>query len=403
LPLIVQKFGGTSVGSIERIKNVAQRVKREVEKGNKVVVVSSAMAGKTDELINLTKQVSSKPNPREYDMVVSTGEQVAIGLLAMALNDIGVPAISLTGWQLPIITDEVFTKARIRKITISRVLKELDQGKVVVVAGFQGKTRGGDITTLGRGGSDTTAVALATALQADYCEIFTDVKGVYTADPRIVPEAKKIPVISYEEMIEMASLGSKVMQIRSVEFAARYGVKIHVRSTFSDEEGTWIKAEDESMEISEVRGISHDINETKITLVQVPDKPGTAAKIFKALGDAHIVVDMIVQNYPIKGKTEISFTVNKNDADEAEDIARKVAEEIGAKGIERNDNIGKVSIIGLGMKTTSGTAGKMFKVLANNGINIHAISTSEIKISCLIDEDKVAKAVRELHKEFIEN
>jgi len=406
LPLIVQKFGGTSVGSIERIKNVAQRVKREVEKGNKVVVVSSAMAGKTDELINLTKQVSPRPNPREYDMVVSTGEQVAIGLLAIALNDIGVPAISLTGWQLPIITDEVFTKAstkaRIKKITISRVLKELDKGKVVVVAGFQGKTRGGDITTLGRGGSDTTAVALATALQADYCEIYTDVKGVYTADPRIVPEAKKIPVISYEEMIEMASLGSKVMQIRSVEFAARYGVKIHVRSTFSEEEGTWIKAEDENMEISEVRGISHDVNETKITLVQVPDKPGTAAKIFKALGDAHIVVDMIVQNYPIKGRTEISFTVNKNDADEAEYIARKVAEEIGAKDVERNDNIGKVSIIGLGMKTTSGTAGKMFKVLANNGINIHAISTSEIKISCLIDEDKVEKAVKELHKEFIE-
>jgi len=403
LPLIVQKFGGTSVGSIDRIKNVAKRIKKEVEKGNKVVVVSSAMSGKTDELINLTKQISPKPNPREYDMVVSTGEQVAIGLLAIALNEINVPAISLTGWQLPIITDEVYTKARIRKITISRVLQELDRGKVVVVAGFQGKTRGGDITTLGRGGSDTTAVALATALQADYCEIYTDVKGVYTADPRIVPEAKKIPVISYEEMIEMASLGSKVMQIRSVEFAARYGVKIHVRSTFSEEEGTWIKAEDENMEIAEVRGISHDINETKITLVQVPDKPGIAAKIFKALGDAHIVVDMIVQNYPYKSRTEISFSVNKNDADEAEQIARKVAEEIGAKDVERNDNIAKVSIVGLGMKTKSGTAGKMFKVLADNGINIYAISTSEIKISCLIDQDKVEKAVKSLHKEFIQN
>jgi len=403
LPLIVQKFGGTSVGSIERIKNVAKRIKKEVEKGNQVVVVSSAMAGKTDELINLVKQISPKPVPREYDMVVSTGEQVAIGLLATALNDIGVPAISLTGWQLPIITDEVFTKARIKKITISRVLQELEKGKVVVVAGFQGKTRGGDITTLGRGGSDTTAVALATALQADYCEIYTDVKGVYTADPRIVPEAKKIPVISYEEMIEMASLGSKVMQIRSVEFAMRYGVKIHVRSTFSEEEGTWIKDEDENMEIAEVRGISHDINETKITLVQVPDKPGVAAKIFKALGDAHIVVDMIVQNYPYQEKTEISFTVNKNDADEAEYIARQVAKEIGAKDVERNDNIAKVSIVGLGMKTKPGTAGKMFKVLAENDINIYAISTSEIKISCLVDQNRIEDAVRSLHKKFIEN
>jgi aspartate kinase len=361
------------------------------------------MAGKTDELINLTKQVASKPDPREYDMVVSTGEQVAIGLLAMALKDIGVPAISLTGWQLPIITDEVYTKARIKKITISRVLQELNKGKVVVVAGFQGKTRGGDITTLGRGGSDTTAVALATALQADYCEIYTDVEGVYTADPRIVPEARKIPVISYEEMIEMASLGSKVMQIRSVEFAARYGVKIHVRSTFSENEGTWIKAEDENMELAEVRGISHDINETKITLVQVPDKPGIAAKIFKALGDAHIVVDMIVQNYPYQERTEISFTVNKNDADEAEYIAKQVAKEIGAKDVERNDNIAKVSIVGLGMRNKPGTAGKMFKVLANNDINIYAISTSEIKISCLVDEDKIKDAVRALHKEFIEN
>ncbi len=403
MPLIVQKFGGTSVGNIERIKNVARRVKKEVEKGNQVVVVSSAMAGKTDELINLTKQVASKPDPREYDMVVSTGEQVAIGLLAMALKDIGVPAISLTGWQLPIITDEVYTKARIKKITISRVLQELNKGKVVVVAGFQGKTRGGDITTLGRGGSDTTAVALATALQADYCEIYTDVEGVYTADPRIVPEARKIPVISYEEMIEMASLGSKVMQIRSVEFAARYGVKIHVRSTFSENEGTWIKAEDENMELAEVRGISHDINETKITLVQVPDKPGIAAKIFKALGDAHIVVDMIVQNYPYQERTEISFTVNKNDADEAEYIAKQVAKEIGAKDVERNDNIAKVSIVGLGMRNKPGTAGKMFKVLANNDINIYAISTSEIKISCLVDEDKIKDAVRALHKEFIEN
>ena len=403
MPLIVQKFGGTSVGDIERIKNVAKRVKKAVDTGNKVVVVSSAMSGETDRLIDLTKEISRKPDPREYDVVVSTGEQVAIGLLAMALKDLGVDAVSLTGWQVPIFTDNVYTKARIKKIGIRRINKELDAGKVVVVAGFQGITENRNITTLGRGGSDTTAVALATALNADFCEIYTDVEGVYTADPRIVPNARKIPVISYEEMMEMASLGSKVMQIRSVEFAAKYGVKIHVRSTFSENEGTWIKGEDEEMEKVVVRGISHDLKESKITVVNVPDKPGIAAKLFSALGDANIVVDMIVQNVSHKGHTDISFTVNKTDAEEAEEIAKKVAEEIGASGVERNDKIAKVSVIGLGMKTHSGTAGKMFNVLAREGINIYAISTSEIKISCLIDEDKAEKAVQALHKEFIEN
>ena len=403
MPLIVQKFGGTSVGSIDRIKNVAKRIKKTVEKGNKVVVVSSAMAGETDRLINLTKEISKRPDPREYDMVVSTGEQVAIGLLAMALKDLGIDAVSLTGWQVPIFTDNVYTKARIKKIGIRRINKELDAGKVVVVAGFQGITENRNITTLGRGGSDTTAVALATALDADFCEIYTDVEGVYTADPRIVPNAKKIPVISYEEMMEMASLGSKVMQIRSVEFAAKYGVKIHVRSTFSENEGTWIKGENEVMEKVVVRGISHDLKESKITVVNVPDKPGIAAKLFSALGDANIVVDMIVQNVSHKGHTDISFTVNKTDAEEAEEIAKKVAEEIGASGVDRNDNIAKVSVVGLGMKTHSGTAGKMFNVLAREGINIYAISTSEIKISCIIDEDKAEQAVQALHKEFIEN
>ncbi len=403
MPLIVQKFGGTSVGSIERIKNVAKRIKRAVDSGNKVVVVSSAMSGETDRLINLTKEVSKKPDPREYDVVVSTGEQVAIGLLAIALKDLGVDAVSLTGWQVPIFTDNVYTKARIKKIGIRRINKELEKGRVVVVAGFQGITENRNITTLGRGGSDTTAVALATALNADFCEIYTDVKGVYTADPRIVPNAKKIPVISYEEMMEMASLGSKVMQIRSVEFAAKYGVKIHVRSTFSEEEGTWIQEENEEMEKVVVRGISHNLKESKITVVNVPDKPGIAAKLFKALGDANIVVDMIVQNVSHKGHTDISFTVEKTDADEAEEIAKEVAKEIGASAVERNDKIAKVSVVGLGMRTHSGTAGKMFNVLAKEGINIYAISTSEIKISCLIDEDKAEDAIRALHKEFIEN
>ncbi len=403
MPLIVQKFGGTSVGTVERIKNVAKRIKRAVDNGNKVVVVSSAMAGETDRLINLTKEVSKKPEPREYDVVVSTGEQVAIGLLAIALKDLGVDAVSLTGWQVPIFTDNVYTKARIKKIGIRRINKELEKGRVVVVAGFQGITENRNITTLGRGGSDTTAVALATALNADFCEIYTDVKGVYTADPRIVPNAKKIPVISYEEMMEMASLGSKVMQIRSVEFAAKYGVKIHVRSTFSEEEGTWIQEENEEMEKVVVRGISHNLKESKITVVNVPDKPGIAAKLFKALGDANIVVDMIVQNVSHKGHTDISFTVEKTDADEAEEIAKKVAKEIGASTVERNDKIAKVSVVGLGMRTHSGTAGKMFNVLAKEGINIYAISTSEIKISCLIDEDRAEDAIRALHKEFIEN
>ncbi len=403
MPLIVQKFGGTSVGTVERIKNVAKRVKKAVDNGNKVVVVSSAMSGETDRLINLTKEVSKRPDPREYDVVVSTGEQVAIGLLAIALKDLGIDAVSLTGWQVPIFTDNVHTKARIKKIGIRRINKELEKGRVVVVAGFQGITENRNITTLGRGGSDTTAVALATALNADFCEIYTDVKGVYTADPRIVPNAKKIPVISYEEMMEMASLGSKVMQIRSVEFAAKYGVKIHVRSTFSEEKGTWIQEENEEMEKVVVRGISHDLKESRITVVNVPDKPGIAAKLFSALGNANIVVDMIVQNVSHKGHTDISFTVNKTDADEAEEIAKKVAKEIGATDVERNDKIAKVSVIGLGMKTHSGTAGKMFNVLAREGINIYAISTSEIKISCIIDEDKAERAVKALHEEFIEN
>jgi aspartate kinase len=403
LPLIVQKYGGTSVGNIERIKNVAKKIKKAVDAGNKVVVVSSAMTGETDRLLGLTRELSSRPDPREQDMVVSTGEQVAIGLVAIALKELGIDAVSLTGWQVPIITDDVHTKARIKKIDTHRIRKHLDEGKVVIVAGFQGVTEGGDITTLGRGGSDTSAVALAAALKADVCEIYTDVPGVFTADPRIVENARKIPVISYEEMMEMASLGSKVMQIRSVEFGAKYGVKIHVRSSFNDEEGTWIVEENEEMEKMIVRGISHELKESRITVVRVPDKPGVAAKLFKALGDRNIVVDMIVQNVSHKGFTDISFTVNKTDADVAEEIAKEVAQEIGAEEVERNDKIAKVSIVGLGMKTHAGTAAKMFEVLSREGINIYAISTSEIKISVLIDEKYAELAVRSLHEAFIEN
>ncbi len=403
MPLIVQKFGGTSVGSIERIKNVARRVKRSVEKGNKVVVVSSAMSGETDRLLSLTREITNNPDPREQDQVVSTGEQVAIGLLSIALKSMGVDAISFTGWQVPIYTDSVYTKARIKRIDTHRIRKELEEGKVVIVAGFQGIDDYGNITTLGRGGSDTTAVALAAALDADVCEIYTDVSGVYTADPRIVENAKKIPVISYEEMMEMASLGAKVMQIRSVEFAAKYGVKIHVKSSFLEEDGTWIVEESEDMEDIVVRGISHDLKESRITVVRVPDKPGIAAKLFKALGDNNIVVDMIVQNVSHKGFTDISFTVNKTDADMAEEIARKVAADIGAEDVERNDRIAKISVVGLGMKTHAGTAAKMFETLYKEGINIYAISTSEIKISCLIDEKYAELAVRALHEAFIEN
>ncbi|WP_299225790.1 aspartate kinase [Sulfurihydrogenibium sp.] len=403
MPLIVQKYGGTSVGNIERIKNVAKKIKKAVDAGNKVVVVSSAMSGETDRLLGLTRELSSRPDPREQDMVVSTGEQVAIGLVAIALKELGIDAVSLTGWQVPIVTDDVHTKARIKKIDTHRIRKHLDEGKVVIVAGFQGVTEGGDITTLGRGGSDTSAVALAAALKADVCEIYTDVPGVFTADPRIVENARKIPIISYEEMMEMASLGSKVMQIRSVEFGAKYGVKIHVRSSFNDEEGTWIVEENEEMEKMIVRGISHELKESRITVVRVPDKPGVAAKLFKALGDRNIVVDMIVQNVSHKGFTDISFTVNKTDADVAEEIAKEVAQEIGAEEVERNDKIAKVSIVGLGMKTHAGTAAKMFEVLSREGINIYAISTSEIKISVLIDEKYAELAVRSLHEAFIEN
>ncbi len=399
--LVVQKFGGTSVGSLDRIEKVAKRVASTLRAGKKVVVVSSAMAGETDSLIDLAKGIMEFPPEREMDMLLATGEQKAISLLAMAITKRGYPAISLCGWQVPIVTDRVHTKARIERIGIQRIRNLLEEGYVPVVAGFQGITDEWEITTLGRGGSDTTAVALASALAAD-CEIYTDVTGVFTADPRIVPSARKLEMISYEEMLELSSLGAKVMQIRSVEFAAKHGVRIHVRSSFEEEEGTWIVPEEEVMEKVVVRGITLDTKESRITVVRVPDRPGIAAKLFKPLGEAHIVVDMIVQNVSHDGYTDMSFTVSRNDAPKAEEIVRKTAKVIGAKEVIRDDRVAKVSIVGLGMRSSYGTAAKMFEILSKNGINIMAISTSEIRISCLIDEKYGELAVRELHEAFIE-
>lgn len=400
MALVVQKFGGTSMGSIDRIKHVAKRILEERSKGNAVVAVVSAMSGETDRLITLVREITPEPDERDRDFVVSTGEQVSAGLLSIVLNSMGAPAVSLTGWQAGIKTDEAFTKARIVDIDAERIKLLLNSGKIVVITGFQGITERGDITTLGRGGSDTSAVALATALNADRCDIYTDVDGVYTADPRIVPEARKLDVLSYEEMLELASLGAKVLQIRSVEFAMKYKVPLRVRSTFVEDEGTLIKEEVETMERAVVRGIAHNKNEARITVERVPDKPGIAARIFDALAEANIPVDMIVQNVSVDGFTDISFTIDKNDAAKAERITRGVAEEIGARNVIRDDKIAKVSVVGLGMRSHAGVAGKVFETLAKYGINIIMISTSEIKISCIVDEKFTELAVRVLHEAF---
>ena len=400
MALIVQKFGGTSMGSIERIKHVAKRVIEEKERGNDVVVVVSAMSGETDRLLKLIHEIAKEPNEKDIDFVVSTGEQVSAGLLSASLNDLGYPAVALTGWQAGIKTDAAHTKARILSINPDKILKLIKEGKIVVITGFQGVDEEGQITTLGRGGSDTSAVAITAALKAERCDIYTDVDGVYTADPRIVGDAKRIDVLSYEEMLELASLGAKVLQIRSVEFAMKYGVPIRVRSTFTEDEGTLIKEEDKTMERVIVRGIAHNKNESRITVERVPDKPGIAAKIFDALAEANIPVDMIVQNVSVDGFTDISFTVEKGDAKKAERITKEVAKEIGAKDVIRDDDIAKVSIVGLGMRSHAGVAGKVFETLAKYGINIIMISTSEIKISCIIDEKFTELAVRVLHEAF---
>lgn len=402
MALIVQKYGGTSVANIERIKAVAERVARAARQGHKVAVVVSAMAGETDKLINLANQIMPNPSEREMDMLLSSGERVTSALTAIALESLGLKAMSLTGRQMGIITDNVHTKAKIEKITADRAKKALDDGYVIVVAGFQGITESGtDVTTLGRGGSDLSAVAIASALDADICEIYTDVDGVYTTDPNIVPEARKLNKISYEEMLELASLGAKVLQTRSVEFAMKYGVPVVVRSSFNDNPGTLVTKEDEEMEKVVVSGVAYDKNQVKLTIMSVPDKPGIAAKIFNAIANANVVVDMIVQNVGSDGKaTDISFTVPKTDSKKAMKITEDISKELGAKKVDMREDIAKVSVVGVGMRTHSGVAAKMFETLAKHGINIMMISTSEIKVSCVIDAKYTELAVRVLHEAF---
>ena len=406
MSLIVQKYGGTSVGNPDRIKNVAARVAKYRARGDQVVVVVSAMSGVTDNLIKLAKKIMPLPNEREMDVLLATGEQQTIALTAMALHALNVPAVSLTGPQAGIVTDVVHTKARIHNITPKKVHELLKSGNVVIVAGFQGETPEGQITTLGRGGSDLTAIALAAALKADLCQIYTDVDGVYTADPRIVPTAKKLPEISYDEMLELASLGAKVMQSRSVEFAKKFGVVFEVRSSLNENPGTIVKEETKSMEDVVVRGVSLDKNQAKITLVGVPDKPGVAARIFKALGDATVNVDMIVQNIshgiPDKvGTTDISFTVDKPDLLKAQKVIDGLKKELGLRNVITAEKIGKLSICGVGMKSHTGVAGKLFETLAKEGVNIDMISTSEIKISVVIDLAKGEAAMKAVHAAFI--
>ncbi len=398
--LIVQKYGGTSVANLERIKKVAEKILNYKKKGNDLVVVVSAMAGETDRLINLAKEITENPPLRELDLLVSTGEQVSSALLSITLQSMGCPSIALLGYQVPIYTNNLYTKARIKDIKVERIKKELSEGKIVIVAGFQGVTEEGEITTLGRGGSDTTAVALAAALKADLCEIYTDVEGVFTADPRIVPKARKLKKISYEEMLEMASSGAKVLEMRSVELAMIYKIPLVVKSSFTETEGTFITEEDEEMGKVMVSGVTYNRNEARISIYGVPDKPGIAAKIFGPVGERGIIVDMIIQTARPDKKADLTFTVPKTDYKEALKIIKKVAEEIGAERIESDENVAKVSIIGAGMRTHPGVATKMFKTLADHQINIMMISTSEIKISCVIDEKYTELAVRALHEAF---
>jgi len=398
--LIVQKYGGTSVGNPERIKNVAKRAVRSKEEGHDVVVVVSAMSGETDKLINLANQVNENPDPREMDMLVSTGERVTIALLAMAIQALGHKAQSFTGRQAGIISDSVHTKARIEKISGERVRQAIKEGKIAVVAGFQGITEQDDVSTLGRGGSDLTAVAVAAALKADYCDIYTDVDGVYTTDPNMVPQARKLDKISYDEMLELASLGAKVLQTRSVEFAKKYNVPVRVLSSFNDNPGTLVTKEDADMEKVVVSGVAYDKNQVKVTVQGVPDKPGVAAKIFNTISDNNVVVDMIIQNIGEAGQTDMSFTVPKTDSKKIMEVMKKVVAEIGAKSVSIKEEIAKISIVGVGMRSHSGVAAKMFSTLAKEGINILMISTSEIKISCVIDAKYTELAVRVLHDAF---
>jgi aspartate kinase len=398
---VVMKFGGTSVADPERLKAVARRIVASREAGTRVVAVLSAMGKTTDELIDLAHEVSPLPEPRELDMLISVGERISVALAAMAINDLGHEAISLTGSQAGIVTDTVHGKAKIVDIRCQRIHEALDQDTIVLVAGFQGVSTGKEITTLGRGGSDTTAVALAVALGAEACEIYTDVEGVYTADPRLVPGARKLTAISYEEMLEMSASGAKVMALRSVEFARNYGVTLHVRSSFGEGEGTWIREEDERMlEKAIISGVTHDTTEAKVTIVGVPDRPGVAAAVFRPLADAGVNIDMIVQNVSEHGHATISFTMPKTDTAVAEPILQETAREVGATAVLTDPDIAKVSLIGAGMKSHPGVAADMFDALAEVGINLEIISTSSIRVSCVVRASDVDRAVQVLHERF---
>jgi aspartate kinase len=400
LPLIVQKYGGTSVGDPDRIANVANRVVKNWRDGNKMVVVLSAMSGETDRLINLAKELAEDPDPRELDVLLATGEQVTVSLFSMFLRGQGVPAASLLSHQARIYTDRSYGRARIIGIDTARIKEELKKNRVVTVAGFQGVDEVGNITTLGRGGSDTTAVAIAAALKADLCEIFTDVDGVYTTDPRIYDKARRLDRISYDEMLEMASLGAKVLEIRSVGFAKRYNVPLRVRSTFTTTPGTLVTAEDEEMEAIPVSGVAFSKNDARVTITRVPDRPGIAVRLFKPVAEANIVVDMIIQNTSIDGLTDLTFTVPKGDLKKTLELMAPVAREIGAQQVLSDENIAKVSIVGVGMRNNAGVAARMFEAMSAAGINILMISTSEIKISCIIEDKFGELAVRVLHDAF---
>jgi aspartate kinase len=400
MALIVQKYGGTSVGDAERIKRVAERIVAAVRAGDQVCVVVSAMGHSTDELVSLAAQVSEEPNPRELDMLLTSGERISMALLSMVISDLGYEAISLTGSQAGIVTDTTHGKARILEVKGDRVRQALAANKIAIVAGFQGVSTSYDVTTLGRGGSDTTAVALAAALGADRCEIYTDVDGVYTADPRIVPGARKLHAVSYEEMLEMAACGAGVLMLRAVEYARNHRVVLHVRSSFGYEDGTWIKEEDERMEQAIISGVAHDTSEAKVVIQHVPDTPGIAARVFRPLADEGVNIDMIVQNVSAEGRTDISFTMPTDDLRRAKPVLDEVAASVGAEGVVTDKDIAKISLIGAGMKTHPGVAADMFDALSDAGINIEIISTSSIRVSCVIRAFEVERAVKALHDKF---
>ena len=400
MALIVQKFGGTSVGTTEKIRNVARRILETTSQGHRVVAVVSAMSGVTDNLIRLSREVAQRPTEREMDVLLATGEQTTIALTAMAINDLGGKAISLTGAQAGIVTDGIHTKAKISNITPDEVHRLLDDGHIVILAGFQGRTPTGAITTLGRGGSDLTAIAIAAALQADTCQIFTDVDGVYTCDPRVVPEARKLDLISYDEMLEMASSGSKVMQSRSVEFAKKFQVRFEVRSSFNHNPGTIVTEETPGMENVVVRGVSIERHQAKVTIQNVPDQPGVASKIFRTVAEANVIIDMIVQNVSVQGATDISFTLNRDELEKLGHMLDATVKEIGAGSIVTRAGVAKLSVVGIGMRSHSGVAARLFEALSTGGINIQMITTSEIKIAVMIEEESLELAAKLAHQAF---